>query len=1201
ASLSVLGADSGGEAGLTYTWAATGAPPAAVDFAANGTNAAKNTTVTFAQAGTYNLQVTITNAAGFSTTSSVSVQVNQITTSVAVTPVTHALAANTTLSLAATALDQFGAPMASQPTITWSIASGAGSVSQSGLFTASRTAGTTAVRATTPGNLFGTANFTVFYEAVAWYQADASSGTTLADSSPNNLNATLTGAAAFGAGVSGNALSLTGGYANLPTGIVSGLNDFTIAAWVNPTTLQNWTRIFDFGTGTTVNMFLTAEASDTGDLRFAITTGGNGAEQRLDGPALALNQWTHVAVTLSGNFATLYVNGVAVATNASMTLHPTNLGITTQNYLGKSQYADPAFNGSIDDFRIYSRTLSAQEILQLASPAVVVPATVAPLTSTTAALSVLGSDVTAGESALTYTWATTGMPPTAVTFSANGTNAAKNTTVTFAKAGIYAIQVTIINPVAGLSVASSVTVTVEQVATSFVILPSSITVAASATEPFVASTLDQFGNPMSAAPAVTWSIVSGAGGINPAGVYSAPASAGSATVRGTFSGGATSDATITVVTPVVWYQANASSGTTLADSSGNGKNGTLSGSAGFAAGVSGNALSLTGGNATLPTGIVSNLNDFTISAWVRPTSLQNWARIFDFGTGTTVNMFLTDDAGGTNALRFAITTSGNGAEQRLDGPALTANVWTHVTVTLSGNTGTLYVNGVAIATNTNMTLHPASLGSTTQNYLGKSQYSADPNLQSKIDDFRIYDSALSAQQVLQLADPAVILAASASSNPVTTTSAALSVLGGDVTAGESALTYTWSTVGTPPAPVNFLVNGTNAAKNTTATFTQAGTYNFQVAIDNPIVGAAFVATSSVSVVVDQTLTSVLISPGAVNLTDGQTQAFSATGLDQFGNAFSTQPSFTWSLTNGSVGSVNSSGLYTAPLSPVGSATVRATSGAVSGTAAVSVSYLKGDVNLDGHRDAADLVALMKALVDLNAYQSIHSLSQQDLLNIADIDSDGHVTNMDVQALINLLIGGSGSFSNREAPTNAPASSTILGNDGSSNNDSSSSALSIAVPVSVTIVASTPPASNSTPVPNSAATVDAVISIETTPPQPNSPTRILPADSNAAFSAVIVGESVSKIAPVHSMIEFMGPRDQESATFTPDTATAVWSKPSENCILPQIEVSNEPIWQASLQYSRIKIHTKTALLTHGNDVADVFLFRESADWYGFFAD
>ena len=157
-----------------------------------------------------------------------------------------------------------------------------------------------------------------------------------------------------------------------------------------------------------------------------------------------------------------------------------------------------------------------------------------------------------------------------------------------------------------------------------------------------------------------------------------------------------------------------------------------------------------GGYASLPTGMFSTLSNFTIASWVKVGTLANWARIFDFGTGTTSYMFLTADAGSTNALRFAITTSGGGGEQQLNGPAITANIWTHIAITVVGNTGTLYVNGAAVATNTGMTLHPSNLGNTNQNYLGKSQYSADPALQGNVDDLRIFNSGLSAAQITQL-------------------------------------------------------------------------------------------------------------------------------------------------------------------------------------------------------------------------------------------------------------------------------------------------------------------------------------------------------------------------------------------------------------------------------------------------------------------
>ena len=169
----------------------------------------------------------------------------------------------------------------------------------------------------------------------------------------------------------------------------------------------------------------------------------------------------------------------------------------------------------------------------------------------------------------------------------------------------------------------------------------------------------------------------------------------------------------------------------------------------------GSAVQLNGGSPAnyvqLPQGIVTGLTDFTIAAWVNPAAVPNWARVFDFGTGETAYMFITVSAGGTNNPRYAITISGNGNEQRLDAPGpLPLNQWTHLAVTLSGSTGTLYVNGAAVDTNTAMTLNPSSLPATTQDYVGKSQFPPDPVLDSAVDEVQIYDRALSADEVQSL-------------------------------------------------------------------------------------------------------------------------------------------------------------------------------------------------------------------------------------------------------------------------------------------------------------------------------------------------------------------------------------------------------------------------------------------------------------------
>ena len=204
-----------------------------------------------------------------------------------------------------------------------------------------------------------------------------------------------------------------------------------------------------------------------------------------------------------------------------------------------------------------------------------------------------------------------------------------------------------------------------------------------------------------------------------------------------------------------WLKFDETSGSTAADATGNAWAGTLVGGASPVTGKVNGAVSLSGATqyVTLPTGVVGGLNDFTIATWVKLNSVSNWSRIFDFGTGTSVYMFLTPKNGANNVVRFAISTAGGGGEQKIDGTAaLPAGVWTHVAVTLSGTTGTLYVNGSAVGSNPNMTIKPSSLGSTGNNYIGKSQYN-DPYLSGAVDDFHIFGQALTSQQVAALAAP----------------------------------------------------------------------------------------------------------------------------------------------------------------------------------------------------------------------------------------------------------------------------------------------------------------------------------------------------------------------------------------------------------------------------------------------------------------
>ncbi len=132
--------------------------------------------------------------------------------------------------------------------------------------------------------------------------------------------------------------------------------------------------------------------------------------------------------------------------------------------------------------------------------------------------------------------------------------------------------------------------------------------------------------------------------------------------------------------------------------------------------------------------------------------------------------------------------------------------------------------------------------------------------------------------------------------------ASLSVLGRD-NGGESALTYTWAVTSSPAGGrATFVVNGSNAAKYTAATFTKAGTYKCTVKI---VDAAGLSVSASKSVVVSPTLTSVkvktaagqLVNPNSAWTVSGTSQTFVAQGFDQFGCALTARPTFKWSSTS----------------------------------------------------------------------------------------------------------------------------------------------------------------------------------------------------------------------------------------------------------------------------------------------------------------
>jgi phospholipase C len=166
-------------------------------------------------------------------------------------------------------------------------------------------------------------------------------------------------------------------------------------------------------------------------------------------------------------------------------------------------------------------------------------------------------------------------------------------------------------------------------------------------------------------------------------------------------------------------------------------------------------------------------------------------------------------------------------------------------------------------------------------------------------------------------------------NPAAATTTTLNV----TATGTGTLIYTWS-IPSPPAPVTFgPQNGSSLGYQTAVTFTKAGSYTFSVTVADLVGGTP--ATGTVTVAVNQTLTSITVSPANPTVSLNGTQQFTAVGLDQFGTNLATQPAFGWSVSGG--GSITpTGGKFTAGGTAGGPYIVTAQSGAVSGTASVTV-------------------------------------------------------------------------------------------------------------------------------------------------------------------------------------------------------------------------------------------------------------------------
>ncbi len=598
-----------------------------------------------------------------------------------------------------------------------------------------------------------------------------------ASDSVGGANGTLMG----NAQIVDHALYLPGGktsgatndsYVSLPDGIGASDYSLTVETWLTDTAGAIWAEAWSFGDsssgpgnppgdGTTYIGLI--PHSGAGDFRVAFNNGASEIDVVDPSTPLPLNTEQYVVVTYGAPSATatLYLNAVRVGVANVPTDHaPSIMGDTFNDWLGRDQFgADPTFQGSIDELRIWNAAVSPLYIMlsQLVGPNVLVTN----LTPASVRVTVPNSSLSAGQTQQANvsanfpqvsssdvmippafaTWASS--DPNVLTVSASGL-------ITAVSGGSATINATV-----GGEVGTSESIAVPLAYPAITEQPLSLsgyqggaavlTVIATGGDLVYQWLFGAIPVPGATNSSLTLSPLT----LADAGNYSV-------IVANTLGSLVSSPATLTVSAPALVHRwsFNTDDNDSVGGANGTNMNGAyLDGNGNVA--IPGSGFLSTDDNApcvALPPGIMVGLNSITVETWVTDNAGSTWAEVWCFGGSTTGP---SDPATQccTNYLSL-IPTSGAGNmwaafkllnEEDLVDPhgAMPLNTEEDVVLTYddTATTAILYLNGLQVAINTNINITPASMGHTFDNWLGRDQY-GDPVFDGKIDELRIYNGPL---------------------------------------------------------------------------------------------------------------------------------------------------------------------------------------------------------------------------------------------------------------------------------------------------------------------------------------------------------------------------------------------------------------------------------------------------------------------------
>jgi len=677
---------------------------------------------------------------------------------------------------------------------------------------------------------------------------------TATDNSGSGNNGTLINGAVVVAGKIGQALNFNGTsqYINVGNVLNPGSGDLSVFAWVKTTQGGGLNMVISKrNSSVTTNSGYQLFQNGSGALSF---TFGNGQSSRVrvdsSGPRINDGLWHFVGVvyTRSGN-GVIYVDGAAatggtgsITSQSGFVSNTVPLRFGLEDQIGSNFY----WNGSIDEVRIYNRALAAQEILNLYNGVTTVPLSVVTnaLPSGAVNVSYPSQTLVASGGTAPYTWSVSaGTLPAGLSLSSSGTILG---TPTLAGTTSFTVQVKD-NALATATQSFNLTIN-----------PASLSIVASTLPSGTVNVAYNQSVTASGGPSpYTWTLQSGsvlpqglslsAGGT----ISGTPTAAGASTftvqVQDNALRTATQSLSLTInpaSTPIsipglVGYWSFDDG--TASDNSGNGNNGTLINGPTVVAGKIGQALSFNGAGQYVNVGNVLNpgSGDLSVFAWVKTTQSGGLNMIISKrNSSVSTNGGYQLFQNGSGALSFTFG-DGNSSRVRVDSTAPRVNDgnWhlAGVVFTRAGN-GVIYVDGVQATGGTgSITSQSGSVANSLPLRFGLEDQTSQNFLywQGAIDEARIYNRALSAQEVSNLFGGATTpsLAISTTTVPAGTVSVSYNQ---SLTASGGTPPYTWSLAsGNLPQGLVLSPSGTISG-----TPTAAGTASFTVQVRDNVLATA---------------------------------------------------------------------------------------------------------------------------------------------------------------------------------------------------------------------------------------------------------------------------------------------------------------------------------------------------------------------------